>query len=360
MLRVPENPLLTPADIPPSADGFRVRGAFNPAATVFDGGDGPEVLLLVRVAEDVPTDDGQVGFPVVRFDEQSGEARVEAMLLDRDDPEVELKDTRGVRYRGVDYLSTLSHLRLARSRDGVNFSVDAEPFLMPRRPSERFGIEDARITRIAAPSDHGGGERYYINYTIVSPDNWATALSSTTDFRTLDDHGVIFHPSNKDVSIFPTKVAGQYAALHRPNNDGFGKASIWHATSPDLEHWGHHACLLRPRDMPSEAMKIGGGPPCIATDRGWLQMYHGKGEGQRYTLHLALLDADDPTRVLARTEKPIFEPVEPYETNGFFAGVVFATGLVEFGGRLLCYYGASDDKTCAFETSVDELLSLLP
>ena len=106
-------------------------------------------------------------------------------------------------------------------------------------------------------------------------------------------------------------------------------------------------------------MKIGGGPPCIKIDRGWLQMYHGKGEGQRYTLHLALLDLDDPTRVLARTEQPIFEPVEPYETTGFFAGVVFATGLVAFQGRLLMYYGSSDDKTCMAETSVDELLAML-
>ena len=346
MQRSASNPILTPDDVAPSADGFRVRGVFNPAACVF----GDEVLLLLRVAEDVPADEGKVGVPIVNFDDE--QPKLEALVLDASDDDVELKDTRGVRYRGTDYLTTLSHLRLARSSDGHNFTVDSQPFLMPTDPSERFGIEDARITKL--------GDRYYINYTIVSPDNWATALKSTTDFQTLQPHGTIFHPSNKDVSIFPEQIGGKYAALHRPNNDGFGKASIWYATSPDLEHWGHHRCILRPRDIPSEAMKIGGGPPCLKTDRGWIQMYHGKGEGQRYTLHLALLDADDPTRVLSRTTEPIFEPIETYETTGFFSGVVFATGLVEFGEKLLVYYGASDDKTCAFETSVDELLDLLP
>ena len=352
--RLPANPILTPADVPPSADGFRVRGAFNPAATVFGDGDDAEVLLLVRVAEDVPTDDGQVGIPLVDLD--ADPPRLTSLVLDREDREVTLKDTRGVTYRGVDYLTTLSHLRLARSRDGVTFTVDPQPFLMPTDASERFGIEDARITKL----QDGDGAVYYINFTIVSPDNWATALVSTPDFQTLTPHGTIFHPSNKDVSIFPAKIGDGYAALHRPNNDGFGKASIWYATSPDLEHWGHHHCLLRPRDIPSEAVKIGGGPPCIATPRGWLQMYHGKGEKQRYTLHLALLDRDDPRRVLARTDQPIFEPEADYELNGFFGGVVFATGLVEFGGRLLVYYGASDDKTCVAETTVEELLALLP
>lgn len=345
MRRVAENPILTPDDVPPSVEGFRVRGAFNPAATVY----GDEVLMLVRVAEDVPTPDHQVGIPMVDLD--ADPPQMTSLILEKDDPEVALKDTRGVTYRGVDYLTTLSHLRLARSRDGVNFTIEPQPFLMPQHPSERFGIEDARITRL--------GSTYYINYTIVSSDNWATALVSTPDFETLTPHGTIFHPSNKDVSIFPAKIGDGYAALHRPNNDGFGKASIWYATSPDLEHWGHHHCLLRPRDIPSEAVKIGGGPPCIATPRGWLQMYHGKGE-QRYTLHLALLDRDDPRKVLARTERPIFEPEADYELNGFFGGVVFATGLVEFGGRLLVYYGASDDKTCVAETTVDELLALLP
>ena len=365
MHRVPENPILTPADVPPSGEGLRVRGVFNPAATVRQvPGEPEEVLLLLRVAEDVPADDDHVGVPVVAFDD-AGVARIEPLVVRLDDPDVQLRDTRGVRYRGTEYLTTLSHLRLARSRDGVNFTVDREPFLLPQHPSERFGVEDARITRLADREN-----RYFINFTIVSPDNWATALVSTDDLAPregacqLERHGTIFHPSNKDVSIFPERIGGQYYALHRPNNEGFGKASIWLARSPDLEHWGHHECLLRPRTEPeaaalSEAVKIGGGPPCLKTPRGWLQLYHGKGENQRYTLHLALLALDDPSRVLARTVRPIFEPQEEYETTGFFGGVVFATGLVEFGDRVLVYYGASDDKTCAAATSIDELLTLL-
>lgn len=311
---------------------------------------GDEVLLLLRVAEDCPPRDGHAAVPVARI--EAGKGRPEILEVALDDPAVQLKDTRGIVYQGVDYLSTLSHIRIARSRDGVQFQVDDEPFIFPGYESESFGVEDARVTRI--------GDSYYINYTCVSPDGWATALATTKDFRNIERRGVIFTVQNKDVSLFPEKINGLYRALHRPNNSGFGRPSIWYAESPDLIHWGKHKCIARPRDTFWEEQKIGGGAPCIKTPQGWLQVYHGKGHDQVYSLFTLLLDLHEPWRVLKRANLPFLRPEASYETEGFFPNVVFTNGLVTWeDGRVFIYYGACDESTCLLETTVTELLESL-
>jgi predicted GH43/DUF377 family glycosyl hydrolase len=321
---------------------FEVLGAFNPGATIY----GDEVLLLLRVAERVQQVEGRVRTPIYRF--EGGQARPDVMEFDPEDPEVVLRDTRGVSYRGREYLSTISHIRLARSQDGVHFSVEEDPFIYPEDPLEQYGVEDARVTFI-----HGA---YYINYTAVSRGSWATALAKTTDFETIDRLGLIFHPENKDVAIFPEKVGDNFVALHRPNNSGFGKPTIWYAESPDLLHWGNHQLLIHPRDSTWESMKIGGGAPPIKTPEGWLVIYHGKGDGSRYSLLSLLLDLEDPTKVIHRAEDPLLYPTEEYEVSGFFGNVVFSNGLVERDGELFIYYGAADESSCLAVANVDALL----
>ena len=346
MRRHPLNPLIRPEQVLPSARGYRVRGAFNPGAVRF----GDEVLLLLRVAEDCPAREGHAAVPVARI--EPGGGRPEVLEVSLDDPDVRLKDTRGIVYQGVDYLSTLSHIRIARSRDGMHFEVDETPFIFPGDASESFGVEDARVTCC--------GDTYYINYTCVSPDGWGTTLATTRDFRTIERRGLIFTVQNKDVSLFPEKVNGLYRALHRPNNSGFGRPSIWYAESPDLIHWGGHRCILRPRDTFWEEMKIGGGAPCIKTPEGWLQLYHGKGHNQIYSLFTLLLDLKEPWRVLKQASVPFLRPEMAYETDGFFPNVVFSNGLVTWeDGRVFIYYGACDESTCLLETTVSELLTSL-
>jgi len=166
MKRYDGNPIITPSMVKPSTSGYRVRGAFNAGACRFED----EILLLLRVAEDCEAEPGEVAVPVVNLSGEGGQGQPGVLRVSLDDPEVQLKDTRGIVYQGKDYLSTLSHIRIARSRDGV---------------------EDARVTKI----DH----TFFINYTCVSPDGWATALASTEDFKEVKDHGIIFHPQNKDV-----------------------------------------------------------------------------------------------------------------------------------------------------------------
>jgi predicted GH43/DUF377 family glycosyl hydrolase len=337
------NPLIKPGAVKPSMEGYRVLGAFNPGAVAF----GDEVLLLLRVAEACEQREGVVRVPVYKFED--GGSHPDIMEFDKDDPDVELKDTRGVVYKGQDFLSTASHIRIARSKDGVNFTVDEKPFLFPVDTTERYGLEDARVTQVEG--------RYYINFTVVSGDSWATKLAVTDDFVNVERKGIIFHPENKDVAIFPEKVGGMYHALHRPNNSGFGRASIWYAESPDLLHWGNHQCILRPRDTQWESMKIGGGAPPIKTDEGWLIITHGKGDGQKYSLFCVLLDLEEPWRVIRRADEPLLTPTELYETDGFFGNVVFSNGVVEKDGQVYIYYGAADETACVAISTVDELLN---
>lgn len=337
------NPLIKPELVQPSRPGYRVKGAFNPGAVEYNG----EIVLLLRVAEDCIPKDGYTSVPYYTF--KNGIGTPEILEKSLNDPDIKLKDTRGVVYKGQDYLSTLSHIRLARSKDGVHFTVEEKPFIYPCEPSECFGVEDARVTRL--------GDTYYLTYTAVSPDGWATALAATKDFLTIERKGLIFAPPNKDISIFPEKVNGKYCALHRPHNQGFGNPSIWYAESKDLLHWGNNQCLLRPRNTEWECIKIGGGAHPIKTAEGWLEIYHGKGEGDKYSLFLLLLDSNNPCKVIKRGEKPFVYPEMNYEKHGFFPNVLFSNGLVvKDDGSILLYYGACDETTCLIETSIDELL----
>ena len=146
-------------------------------------------------------------------------------------------------------------------------------------------------------------------------------------------------------------------ALHRPNNSGFGKPSIWYAKSPDLLHWGNHKRIVVPRDNKWESIKIGGGAPPIKTSEGWLIIYHGKGDNGMYSLFCLLLDLGDPAKVVRRASTPLLTPTEPYETEGFFPNVVFSNGIAEKDGNLYIYYGAADKSCCLAVTDISSLLN---
>lgn len=342
-VRYEKRQVVKPSDVKPSREGYRVLGAFNPGAVKF----GDEILLLLRVAESCEPREGYIRTPVYRF--ENGKSYPDIMEFKKDDPEVYLKDTRGVVYKGKDYLSTLSHIRLARSKDGINFEIEDKPFIYPVDETEKYGCEDARVTFIDG--------KYYINFTVISEDSWSTALGVTQDFKTIERKGIIFCPENKDVAIFPEKVKGKYISLHRPNNSGFGKPSIWYSESPDLLHWGNHKCVARPRHMKWESMKIGGGAPPIRTPEGWLIIYHGKGDNSLYSLFCLLLDLEEPYKVIRRATTPFLVPTEQFETKGFFGNVVFSNGIVEKDNKVYIYYGAADESVGLVITDIESLLN---
>ena len=237
IIRNLSNPIIKPTDILPSTDGHQVLGAFNPGATLFNN----EFILLIRVAEGCIPEKGYISVPYYLF--ENGIGRPEILKIKKDDPDLGLRDTRGIVYKNIEYLSSISHLRLARSSDGVNFTIDDLPSIYPTCENEALGVEDARISKIE--------DTYYINYTGVSKDGFCTMLAVTKDFITFEKLGIIFPPMNKDVAIFEKKINGKYYCFHRPNNNGFGKPSIWISQSDDLIHWGKHKCLIRPRDNPT-------------------------------------------------------------------------------------------------------------
>ncbi len=335
--RYEHNPIIRPGDVRPSIEGYRVVGAFNPGATSC----GDEIILLVRIAESCEPEPGFVRVPVYRF----GRPVIHEF---RSEECEQSGDTRVVSCKGRTYLTSLSHIRLARSRDGLHFVVDTEPFIYPVDETEEYGVEDARVTFVDG--------KYCITYTAISGDSWATALAVTRDFKSVERKGIIFHPENKDVVIFPEKVDGMYVALHRPNNTLFGKPSIWYSESPDLIHWGNHRCILRPGHG-WDAQRIGAGAPPIRTAEGWLVICHGKGDTGAYSLFCILLDLEKPYKVLKRSSEPLMVPEEPYETRGFFPNVVFSNGVVEHDGKLFVYYGASDDTTNVAITDIESLLA---
>lgn len=345
--RSDRNPILTPGMIVPSRPELEVVGVFNPAVTRHNG----EVLLLLRVAEAARgTQAREVAAPV--HDPDTGRLEIKRWL--RDTPGLDASDPRTVTLDGRTWLTSISHLRIARSRDGVAFDVDPVPALSPTTPYESFGIEDPRITLLDGT--------YWINYSAVSPHGIATALASTTDFRTFQRHGIIFPPNNRDVTIFPDRIDGRYVALHRPMPEGIGQPAMWLASSSDLISWGEHRLVASARPGTWEDAKIGGGAVPIRVETadhdGWLAIYHGVTSSPlTYSLGALLLDARDPARVIARSRDPILSPEASYEREGFFGGVVFTCGLVADGDVVRIYYGAADGVTAVADLSLDEIIA---
>ena len=340
--RLDANPLLTPDDVQPTRDDLEIYSTLNPGAVRF----GDEILLMVRVGERPIPADGSVAS--VHFDADAGELDIRHFR--HDDPDLDRRDNRAWYYRGRLVLSSMSHLRIARSTDGVTFTFDPTPAIYPSTPYEAQGCEDARITFIDG--------RYLIAYTAVSDRGVTVALATTRDFVTFEKHGVIFPPTQKDVCIFPETIDGLYVCRHRPYKSEFSPASIWTASSPDLLNWGRHHLTLAPTPGTWEGDRVGCGAPPIRTPDGWLEIYHAADADQTYHLGAMLSDLAHPERLLTRSSKPILEPKADYELKGVFSNCVFHNGLiVDDDGTMTIYYGAADRICAAAITTVDDMVA---
>jgi len=147
--------------------------------------------------------------------------------------------------------------------------------------------------------------------------------------------------------------------LHRPSSPELGGNYIWIAESPDRIHWGNHQLLATTRPGKWDSARLGAGAAPIRTEKGWLEIYHGATKENRYCLGALLLDSNDPSKVLARSEEPIMEPIMEYEKTGFFGNVVFTNGHLVDGDTVTIYYGASDEVICGAEFSINEILQSL-
>jgi beta-1,2-mannobiose phosphorylase / 1,2-beta-oligomannan phosphorylase len=297
--RHPGNPILTPEDWP-----YPANAVFNAAAASVNG----ETVLLVRV-----------------------------------------EDLRGI-----------SHLTVARSANGVDgWTVDAEPLLAPSPgiTTEQWGFEDPRVVWVDEL------DRWVITCTSYGPAGPAVYLATTTDFTTVERHGIIRRPEDKNAALFPHRFGGQWLLLHRPKTDfGGGRGEILLSRSPDLNGWSTPEPVLQPRAGAWwDSLRIGIGPPPLLTEHGWLLIYHGVKEtvtGGVYRIGLALLDLEEPTCVLRRLPNWILGPSAPYERVGDVANVIFPCGLVHDTGtgEVRLYYGAADTTMCLATAQFDDLL----
>ena len=172
--------------------------------------------------------------------------------------------------------------------------------------------------------------------------------------------GIIFCPENIDVVLFPEKINGKYYALTRPVPMHIGPRCIWIATSPDLINWGEHKPLILPRPGSFDGGKNGGSCVPIKTEHGWLEIYHGSDEDDKYSLAVALLDLNDPSKLLACPKEPLMRPEADYEVKGFYGNVVFSCGAVpKDDGTVIIYYGASDELTAGAVTTIEKIMTTL-
>ena len=344
VLRYQHNPIIEPKDIKPTRGDFEVIGVFNAGVARFKD----EVILLLRVAERPISKHRDVTLAAI-YDVIKGDIILKE--FPKDDPKIDFSDPRLIITSTETYLTSISHLRLARSKDGINFEIEDAPAISPANDYETFGIEDPRISLIDGT--------YYISYVGVSPLGVTTHLASTKDFNSFQRHGVIFCPDNKDVALFPERVNGRYYALHRPVSPLFKKHEIWIAESPDLSCWGNHRYLCGSRPGFWDEAKVGAGAVPFKTEAGWLEIYHGADRNNRYCLGAALLDATRPGKIIARSERPILEPQVDYEIKGFFGNVVFSCGLLYEDDKLKIYYGVADTAVCYAELPLQDVLDNL-
>lgn len=338
-----QNPLLKPAQLTPSMEGMKIECLLNPGVFTFEG----KTWLLLRVAEMPQQQEGRISFPVY-----NDEGRIEIYTFDKSDPSLDFKDPRVINFKGNDYLTTLSHLRLVCSDDGKNFyEPQGYAPIFGEGKLEAFGIEDCRVARI--------GDVYNLTYTQVSALGVGVGLIQTTDWKNFDRKGMIFAPHNKDCALFEDKINGKYYALHRPSSPQLGGNYIWLAESPDLLHWGNHRCIATSRKGMWDSARVGAGASPIKTTEGWLEIYHGADGNHRYCLGALLLDLNDPSKVLARSDEPLMEPEAAYERTGFFGNVVFTNGHLVQGDTIQLYYGASDEVICGAELSIQSILKTL-
>lgn len=258
----------------------------------------------------------------------------------------------------VEDMRGFSHLTLARSKDGrTNWEISSSPTFQPEPNyrEERWGIEDPRIVWL---EDYQTFAMTYVSFSKGGP---LVSLALTHNFEEFKRIGRLVPPEDKDACIFPRKIGNRYLLIHRPIIRG--KKHMWLSFSPDLIHWGEHRVLMPTRDGWWDQDKVGLGPPPIETPEGWLIIYHGvrrTASGNLYRVGMALLDLEEPWKVIWRTPGWVLAPTEPYEQTGFVPGVVFPTGaILEEDGELKIYYGAADSCVALATARLEELLDFI-
>lgn len=271
----------------------------------------------------------------------------------RDDMENTIKKL-GPPFEGADRDFAVRGMRwLAESNYTIRFDDEediCEHVIFPVSSAEAHGIEDARFVRF---TDDDGKVTYYATYTAFSGQSSSIQLIETLDFNTFDIvtlNGPAVH--DKGMALFPRKINGDYVMLGRQDS-----RTITVSRSRHLHFWYDYASILEPRE-PWELMKIGNCGSPIETPAGWIVLTHGVGPIRRYCIGAALLDLNDPSKVIGRLRKPLIEPLES-EREGYVPNVTYTCGAVLHRELLIIPYAMSDTRSGIASCRVDELLERL-
>jgi beta-1,4-mannooligosaccharide/beta-1,4-mannosyl-N-acetylglucosamine phosphorylase len=263
----------------------------------------------------------------------------------------------------IDDTARTMNLHAGLSADGIDWQIAERPIA--------FTSGDPRVAEIQETFDHAYDprvtwleDRYYVTWCngYHGP---TIGIASTHDFVTFQQLDNAFLPYNRNGVLFPRRIGGRYLMLNRPSDNGhtaFG--DIFCSESPDLIHWGRHRHVMGTRPWSWESTKVGAGPIPIETDEGWLVIYHGvltSCNGFVYSMGAALLDLDEPWRVIARPSDYLLSPQLPYEQVGDVPNVVFPCAALvdEAADRLTVYYGGADTVVCMAHGHLSELLAFV-
>lgn len=217
----------------------------------------------------------------------------------------------------------------------VEFQADediSERVLFPVTAAQVNGIEDARFVAFGGKSPL----IYYATYTAYDGRNIRSELIETADFISFRMTPLKGDAArNKGMALFPQKIGGRYAMIGRQDNE-----NLYLIYSDDLYTWNGGVPILKP-EFPWEFVQIGNCGSPIELDEGWLLFTHGVGPVRRYTIGAALLDKNDPSKVLARAQEPLVRP-EPSEREGYVPNVVYTCGAIRHGDRIILPYAVSD------------------
>lgn len=261
----------------------------------------------------------------------------------------------------VDDISRNMRIHNGRSKDGINFEIDPEPIQWIGEGAEVNEMIEAYDPRVVYIDG-----RYYViwcnNYH-----GYTIGMGYTDDFKTFYQMENAFLPFNRNGVLFPRKINGKYLMMSRPSDTGhtpFG--DIFISQSYDITFWGQHRHVMSPKGgkLTWQCTKIGAGPAPIETTEGWLIFYHGvltSCNGFVYNMGAAILDINEPWKVLYRTKNYLLNPRELYECVGDVPNVVFPCAALTDAetGRIAIYYGAADTVTGLAFCQVDELISYI-
>ena len=260
----------------------------------------------------------------------------------------------------ADHKNGRPQLHLGRSTDALNWDIEDEEIHWVDEQGNDYQPSYAYDPRLVKIDD-----TYYIVWC-CDFGGAALGLGMTKDFKTFVRLENPFIPFNRNGVLFPRKVNDKFLLLSRPSDSGhtpFG--DIFLSESPDLVHWGRHRRVMTKGGQGWwQGTKIGSGATPIETSEGWLMFYHGVSgtcNGFVYSMGAAILDKDNPSKVLYRTRDYLLTPEKEYEITGFVPNVAFPCATLQDPetGRIAIYYGAADTYVVVAYAQVDELVKYI-